>query len=287
MARKETPMALNTKVQIDNVTLLKKMETLQNVTGKQVAATLRRGARLLAVNIATSTPPYGMNSKSLQLGERAVQNDVLKVMTPLYPIILAYPTSEKSFIEQISSLKSRSLVKAMSQAHSAESLQAIFNNAGQFSRLTANSNASAAQEVYHSARNSQGRVRKGWRSRNIITDPGSVATFIKAKQALVGMTKAAWASCAIKVNAPVKNAAAGIPAWVKRHLDAVPCAVNDSSESILPEIKLTSKIPWADKALGKGDYNEAVRITKEKFFNSMNREIRAALKAQAVVGETA
>ena len=72
---------------------------------------------------------------------------------------------------------------------------------------------------------------------------------------------------------------AGVPAWVKRHLNKAPSAVVDNADKSLPIITITSKIPWADKALRESDYREALRISREKFYRSMNTEIRAALKA--------
>jgi hypothetical protein len=269
------------KIQIDNTQLFERMKTLEDVTGKQVQATLRRGARLLAVNLAYSTPPYGTNQESLALGERAVQNDILKVLKPLYPTILKFSSKSKSFIEDIATLNNKRLQASMVKARGTKALQAIFDNAGGFSKLTVNSTADDAHDIYHNTRNNYGRVRKGWKARNIIADPGSVATMIRAKQALVGLTKAAWAAAAIKVNADVKNATSGIPAWVKRHMDAVPSDVQDDSSSMFPRIRLTSKVPWADKALRKADYDEAVRIHREKLFNSLETEIKGALKAQA------
>ena len=269
------------KIQINNSQLLERMKKLEDVTGKQVQATLRRGARLLAVNLAYSTPPYGTSQDSLALGERAVQNDILKVLKPLYPTILKFPSKTKSFIEDIATLNNKRLQSSMIRAKNPKALQAILNNAGGFSKLTVNPSANEAHDIYHNTRNNYGRVRKGWKARNIIADPGSVATMIRAKQALVGLTKAAWAAAALKVNADVKNATSGIPAWVKRHMDAVPSAVQDDSSSRLPRITMTSKVPWADKALRKSDYDETVRIHREKLFNSLGTEIKSALKAQA------
>jgi hypothetical protein len=83
----------------------------------------------------------------------------------------------------------------------------------------------------------------------------------------------------------VKNIWSGIPAWVKRHISKAPSAVSDRATAMLPQIKLTSKIPWADKVMSESDYREALRITREKFFSSMGTEIRAALKKAA--GQTA
>lgn len=111
----------------------------------------------------------------------------------------------------------------------------------------------------------------------IVSQP-QFSNYVKYVQLRVGMTKAAWAGAALKVNADVQDALSGIPAWVKRHISKVPSAVVDKSNSISPQISLTNALPWASNALKEGDKNEALRIARQKFYRSMGTEIRAVLK---------
>lgn len=277
------------KIQIDNAQLLKRMNRYQEVTGEQIAATMRRGARLLAVNLATSAPPYGKDIAARKLGEKAVQNDILRVFTPSEPIKLKHPSAALSFREQVSKYVTRNpkLQKAILSAIKASNqskLSAILSNAGGFSKLVV---GGVDRSLCKSTRNAYGRVRKGWKGRNIVMPSSELKDFIAAKQDLVGLTKAAWAASAMKVNADVKDALSGIPAWVKRHVEKVPAAVIDKADASSPDIKLVSKLPWADKALRKADHAEAIRISRQKFYNSMQKEIRACLKAEQVVSASA
>ena len=89
-------MALKPKIVIDDAKLQKRMQKYQDITGKQIAATMRRGARLLAVNLAYSTPPYGKTPDSLKLGEIAVQNDILRAYMPAAPIKTKHPRDKES-----------------------------------------------------------------------------------------------------------------------------------------------------------------------------------------------
>jgi len=271
------------KVQIDNVQLLKKMKRLEEVTGKEITGTMRRGARLLAVNLAYSAPPYGKDIAARKLGEKAVQNDILRVFTPVTPIKLKHPSSVVSFSDQVGKYVTRnpklkeailSAIKASNQSK----LSAILSAAGGFSKLVV---GRVDTSLYKSTRNNYGRVRKGWQGRNIVMPSSELKDFIAAKQDLVGLTKAAWASAAEKVNADVKDALSGLPAWVKRHVSNVPSAVMDKSDSMAPHITLTAKLPWQDKALRPTEHKEAIRISREKFVTSMDREIRFALKKAA------
>lgn len=274
-------MAKKIKVEIDTSQLLKRMKRYEEVTGKEVAASLRRGARLMAVNLAVSTPPYGKSPSALKLGERAVQNDILRVYTPATPIKTKYETTQWSFQEQIQKFltKSPKLQKAILAAVKAvdpERLKGIVSGFPTFSKLTFDHGVD--RSIHKRTRNAYGRVRKGWKGRNVVMNSQDLQIYIERKQQLVGLSKAAWAACALDVNADVKDALSDIPAWVKRHIGKVSHAVVDQSEKMLPVIKLTSKVPWADKALRSNDHKEAIRLSREKFYKSLGIEIRMALK---------
>lgn len=257
------------------------MKRYEEVTGKEVAASLRRGARLMAVNLAISTPPFGKDATARKLGERAVQNDILRIYTPATPISTKYPTTQWSFQEQIQKFltKSPKLQQAILGAVKAadpERLRSIVSGLPTFSKLTFDHGVD--RSVHARTRNAYGRVRKGWKGRNVVMNSRDLQFFIQRKQELVGLTKAAWAACALDVQADVKDALSGIPAWVRRHVGKVSHAVDDQSEKSLPLIKLTSKVPWADKALRSNDHKEAIRLSREKFYKSLGIEIRMALK---------
>jgi hypothetical protein len=269
------------KNEVDVSRLLKRMKRYEEVTGKEIAGSLRRGARLMGVNLAYSVPPYGKNLDARKLGERAVQNDILRVFTPATPISLKHPAKALSFREQIERFitknqKLRLAILSAIKASDPAKLKAILGNFPTFSNLLFD--PSADPSIHKRTRNEYGRVRKRWKSRIVVMDSKDVKSYITARQDLVGLTKAAWAACAQDVNADVKDALSGIPAWVKRHVSRVPHAVTDKSDGLLPHITLTSKVPWADKALRPVDHKEAIRISREKFFKSMGYEIKAALK---------
>ena len=277
------------KIQLDNARLLKRMKRYEEVTGKEVAASLRRAARLLAVNLAYSTPPYGTtkavgnnagDTKPKKLGERATQNDILRVFTPGSPMKTRQGRVTRSFSEDVESYMTKNVslrkaILAAVRAADVTKLRGILNNVPGYARYTVHNSVDAS--LHKRTRNAYGRVRKGWKSRDIVVG-NALKDYIWEKQDLVGLTKAAWASAALKVNADVKDALSGIPAWVRRHVSAVPSAVVDRSESMLPVVTIISKLPWADKSLRESDYKEALRISREKFYKSMGREIREVLK---------
>jgi hypothetical protein len=269
------------KVQIDNSKLLQRMKRYEEVAGKEIGGSLRRAGRRLAIDLAYSTPPYGLNKDSQTLGEKSVQNDIVRVARPMNAIKTKHASSGKSFREWVNgfmtnNLKLKREILAACSGKDAAKLTTLLKNAGGFSLLVVEQ--SFTKSIHDSTRNAYGKIRKGWKSKTIIADSNGMQNYIKHKQDLVGLTKAAWISCIAKINADVQNQMAGVPAWVKRHIGKVPSAVVDGADSVAPKITLTNKLPWADKALRESDYKEALRISREKFYKSMGTEIRAALK---------
>jgi hypothetical protein len=156
-------------------------------------------------------------------------------------------------------------------------LSVILGNAGKFKAYTLTDRPDPG--LHKNFRDSYGRIRQRVRAKTLVTDTLALAHFITDRQKRVGMTKAAWAACAIAVKADVKSSLAGIPAWVKRHASKVPHSVTDKTDGAKPDIVLTSKLPWADKAVRGSEYNSAIRIAQEKFYRAMSKEIKEALKS--------
>jgi hypothetical protein len=218
------------------------------------------------------------------MGEKAVQNDILSVMRPMEKINLPFKTTVEPFKKTVQTLvtKNKSLRKDLLKAikdFDIAKLSSLLRHVNGFSSL--NVLGEPSTELHRRTRNEAGRVRKGWRGRDIVFKSGYLEEYIKKKQQMVGFTKAAWASCAISVKADISDALSGIPTWVKRHASKVPHHVMDASAAMAPKITLTNKLPWADKALRPADHREAIRISREKFVTSMDKEIRFALKKTA------
>lgn len=283
---------MKTKVEIDNRKLLAQMKRLEEVTGNTVSSTLKRGARLLAVNMAFNTPPYGktkndketMNGdgstsvdiSSLHLGERAILRDLMR---------LFYVMTEGR-IRSIIDFQGREAT--MKYGHKGASALGDVKEKVLYS---------SEMKAWHmTRRTANGRVSKTRRGvttghrimdlRNL--DKGIVTKdqfdqYYKQRIQYVGLSKAAWASCIAKMDLSgtgLKNIWSGVPAWVKRHISKVPSSVVDKSTDMFPVITITNRLPWAHQVMSTSDIDEAKRITKQKFFSAMNKEIKATLKKQ-------
>jgi len=294
-------------VEVNTDKLRQKMELFQKITGKTCQEVLKQEARLLAVNLAYNTPPYGMGQDALKMGERAVMNDILKIFQPASPIKLRFETWKLSLREDVRKFMTdidlkNSIVAAIDQGNryrdrrttsrkqkitkkskaiGITELASLLKNTKTFKDNEVITDADAS--MLKASRNAYGRTRKYGKNMRIVYNSKSVENLISAKTANIGFTKAGWGHCALLINAKVSNSMRGIPAWVKRHVQNAPASVIDRSGNLAqPTITLTNKIPWADKAMGKTNYANALKIAKNKFRLHLEKVIRESIKAKSL-----
>jgi hypothetical protein len=289
------------KINVDDSKLQKRLLKYKEVTGKCVASTLRRSARLMAVNLAYSVPPYGRNNEAKKKGEIATQNDILRVYTPAAPIKTLHGRTKQSLREVVKRVivrdfelrdaiiaaidggnriqnrrKEQKRITKKTSRLGMSALQDLLSSSEGFSNLKVDPTVDPS--IHKRTRNDYGRVRKNWQTRIVVYKSKDLEKYIKEKQKLVGLTKAAWAACAVSVKADVQDALRGIPSWVKRHASGIPHSVSDNATTDLPKITLVNRLRWADKALRPTDHKEAIRISRQKFYRSLGKEIKEALK---------
>jgi hypothetical protein len=265
-------------MKLDTEKLRRKMENYSKVTGKSISSTMRRQARLLAVSLAFNTPPFGKDPSARKQGEAAIGKDLLRIF------YVMHPANVQKFLD------------FFGKAHT---FQFGHKGAAAIGNVTHQVLSTSEMAHWHKGhrlpsgrtRNIAGKVGMdvktitGIRFRDLPgLDVGIVSQlqfdkYVKSVQTRVGMTKAAWAACAIAVKADVKSSLAGIPAWVKRHATKVPHSVTDKTEGSKPDMILTNSLPWADKAMRGPEYKSAIRIAQEKFYRAMSKEIKETLKA--------
>lgn len=286
-------------VQLSSSELVKKMALFEKLTGSSIQDSLRRQARLLAVDLCRRTPPYGLDDESKKLGERAIQNDILRVYKQVHEIQTKHPTALHSFrnIVDKNVVQDERLRKAMlaaidheathgssnrkqrpSKSKGLTELQAILKKTPGFNKLHADENVDPS--LHARARNARGRVRKGWKTRTLVYNSGDLQSYLAKKQDLVGLTKAAWAKAALMIQAPVGDALREIPSFITRHMGRAGAKTQDDSGASHPKIMLGNEIPWASSALRASTYASAVRASRKRFVRSLDIAINAIVKKQ-------
>ena len=286
-------------IKLSSGELGKKMALFEKLTGSSIQDSLRRQARLLAVDLCRRTPPYGLDDESKKLGERAIQNDILRVYKQVHEIQTKHPTAMHSFrnIVDKNVVRDLPLRKAMlaaidheathgssarkqrqSKAKGANDLRAILKNTPGFEKLKVDESLDSS--IHLRTRNKYGRVRKGWKTRILVYNSSEVQRYLERKQDLVGLTKAAWAKAALMIQAPVGDALREIPSFITRHMGRAGAKTQDDSGASHPKIMLGSEIPWASSALRAKTYASAVRASRKRFIRSLDIAISAIVKKQ-------
>lgn len=256
--------------------------------GKGLAHGLRREARLVAVNLAFQTQPFG-GSKAMTLGgesgksqgEGAVARDiraVIKVPSDLHEEIKA---------QSVSAARAFSLFMRYRRYAEAEALLNRLN-ISTFSQIKA---GPMNPQIHQSARKpipSRPRISKVQRPLLVTTDEGELRSYIKLVQKNVGMAKAGWASCAQQLGGVAGRMPASIgqqqavPAWVKRHVGGKSSGtVIDMADKLLnASVKMINHVPWVSKCLTDTEAQRALDIQREKMLLRMGY-ILAAEAAKA------
>jgi len=93
----------------------------------------------------------------------------------------------------------------------------------------------------------------------------------------VGIAKAGWASCALKLKKVNKGSlTAGFPKWVTRHTgDFDNGGVQDMTSDLKnPRVEVTNKTPWADNVIPASEQLNALSVVSTK----MKKQMEAILK---------
>ena len=235
----------------------------QKHTGKSFPEVIRKQARLIAVNLAHNTQPYGFDARALQLGQRATASDIARVYVPVTKIYASIAkTNEDAAKGFIKAVRTGNIVHAR-EIMGAFGLSGISDVPfGKFDPAIHN---------HLRLQNRRGRISKRLKPRLIVTDPPALSKYQKAMARRVGFGKSGWATCADKV-----GGSRGIPLWAKRQ--RAPATVQDlTGDFNNPRIVMTSQVKFIDVILPDGMRRDAL----DKQAGKMETEIRIALEKGA------
>ena len=122
----------------------------------------------------------------------------------------------------------------------------------------------------------------------LITDEKSqLKAYIKEVQKKVGIAKAGWAACAMKLGGTrgrmatnvEGNEQQAVPAWVKRHAgDRASGTVIDQADNfLLGRINMINHVPWVSNCLSDGQAQQAIDMQAEKMRRAMDYAFQADL----------
>jgi hypothetical protein len=255
---------------------------------KGLAAGLRREARLVAVNMAFQTQPFG-GSKAMttggtsgkEQGEGAVARDIRKVIKT--------PSDVHHEIEMQSLSAAKGFSYLMKNGRYLEAEQML--NRLNIPKLMQAKVGPMNATIHQAARKpipARPRISKTQKPLLITSQINELKAYVKEVQKKVGIAKAGWASCAQQLGGTGgRMAAAGgqqqaVPAWVKRHVGkrASGTVVDQADKIINGRVLLINHVPWVSKCLTDTEAQRALDIQREKMLRRLGYVLEAeALKA--------
>ena len=251
---------------------------------KTMPEVLRINARLLAVELAHRTQPYGKDDSVKKVGESAIARDLLGgkgrygIFAPITEFIGQNAEENSTGTIRLFANK-KGEVYGTDKAHfltsaTPASMRGIHKGAFNNGRVS-------------SAGSSDRKIGRWVFINKYFVPKTSLSKFVAAQQAKVGLAKSGWAACAKQLKGAVKGSPTrGIPRWVTRHLGDFGFGyIQDNADKAdNPSITLTNTCRYADKVCPENTRAAAVAMVKQNMVKqvlSMLRYERKQMKAAA------
>lgn len=240
------------------------------------AEAILRQARLVAVNLAHQTQPFGLGQNTKQKAEKTVGVEIGRVYKDVgtvakdlggagrvsnqVPRVKSPLQAEAAFVRLV---RSGHMAKAQKLLNDLNIHPFFSTEVAKFDR------GSRHQAERFGARR---KVPKNTFPKLAVTNFNLIRGYINKIKQRVGTAKAGWASCAQQL-----GGMRGLPAWITRHasqaqLGSVYDATNASGNQ--QYVIMTNRVPWIDKCLNAGQIQRALDIQRGKMVTA----IRIALK---------
>jgi hypothetical protein len=251
------------------------------VREKTIPEAIRINARLLCVELARRTQPFGFSDSVKKTGEKAITRDLLGrggghkgknragIFAPLTPFMqehaLFYNSSDNIWLFA----KKDGTVYGTDKAH--------FMHDASFSTVRSLHKANFVNGKMSAAGGDTHNIGR-WKFINkYFVMPNLLKEYMASIHAKVGMAKSGWAWCAKKIKSTTKGSATrGIPRWVTRHLgDYGLGIVQDNTDNPdNPSITLTNTAKHADATCRQSERDAAVVIVKGNMLKQVLRMLK-------------
>jgi len=243
-------------------------------------------ARLLCVELARRTQPFGDNNKARETGEKAITGDLIgrKRRVGIFGAIGAAMSEEGGYSWYKTGDNVRLFVGKDGFAYGTEKM--MFRPDASTSEMRA----------FHKKNFVNGKMSSaGSKTRNIgrwkfldkmFVSKETLDEYIQKAIKKVGIAKAGWANCALQLKKVNKGKlTASIPPWVIRHTaDFKNGNTQDLTSDIKnPRVVMTNTTPWASSVIPSSEQAMAVAVVVTKMKTQMNTILK---KRQKTLVET-
>lgn len=252
-------------VDVDMRALNSKLNRIRIATKEDVQKLLRQEGRLLAVELAKYTQPFGVEEAGKKQGEGAIRRDYGKV----------YPDAEGEFVADKVKAKARPKDKEGAKQRYLKYVRGGNTNAAMKMLddmdISDHASGKTANPSYHKARWSRGVLKSG--KSQIVIQRRTVTKLLNIALKMVGFAKGGWAVCARQL-----GGIRGIKSWVGRHKSAPGRVIDKSGDKKSPHITLINGINYTSQVLSQTSKSLAIKDRTIKLTERLNKILKAKLK---------
>lgn len=250
------------------------------VKQKTLPEVLRIHARLVCVELARRTQPFGDKTGGEKVGEKAITRDLLGrgggskgknragIFAPLTPFMQEHALFNNTSDNIRLFARKDGTVYGTDRAHfmpdaSTSTMRGIHKSNFVNGRMSA-----AGGDTRDIGR---------WKFINrYFVMPHTLKEYIASQHAKVGIAKSGWAYCAKQLKTGKGSATRGIPRWVTRHLGDYGLGIvqDMADDTANPRIVLTNTCKYADKVCPENQQQQAVAIVVGKMIKQLTNMLR-------------
>ena len=267
------------KISVDDKKFQRALKNFYAGTQKDRAEILKAQGRLIAVNLAFQTAPFGSDKGAKLKGETSVRADVNRVYKGVPVTHRDIWNSGKGqslpYIED--SRQAAAAFVRMMRSGDFISAEKLLEDLGlPRYRGTEVGMFDGGQAIRAARYGRRKKVSRNQFAEQVVKNQPALNRFSKMVMKRVGLAKAGWAS-------PAKylGGTRGIPSWVTRHTDgrALGSIDDQTSRRSRPYIKMTNHVPYVSNCLSPAQIGRALDIQRQKMIRAIN--IAASKRAKA------
>lgn len=225
-------------------------------------------ARLLCVELARRTQPFGDDGGARSNGEGRTTKDIGKIIKTEEQLM--------QMASRVNAEKIRGRLLALVSGGRFDVVEKIFSNIGFLKTWGGMEiiSGGAIKSTHQAARSSTTGRTKSRGTKLTIAKQGGLDSYIAGTIKRVGLTKAGWAQCAKQLPQVVQGSMTrGIPGWVTRNTGSG--SVQDRSRNASnPSVELTNSTPWASQVISQSEIASAKAVVITKMITQMKRILK-------------
>jgi hypothetical protein len=224
---------------------------------------LERAGRLISVELAKRTQPFGIDDQARRKGEGATAGDIWRCYATVSDVFEAFPEDHNGarFWRAIKAGNfgmAQRIMQAQCPTFANKEIKPFDGGAG-----------------HRSVQNNRGRVSKRQEPLFVVQTPRNLTAYVKSKVYHVGEGKAGWAACA-----KILGGTRGLPQWVTRHAGKIAGGfVGKNYSGNIKTVRLENQVRYAQNLLSPGEKSTAVKIGIDRMTKGIIRAERSVAAA--------